>query len=139
MLDRKQIETLLRIQDVPVSASDETIRVVLQKARYTEAEIVTALDILRNNSKVSDSTQTKFNNFTRSESKLAPAEISSLLGIDITVSEISQERAESKRSLTTQTIIIGFFTVLFGIVGFVLSLYANQAGPFHPAATGFLF
>ena len=51
MLQKKDIETILKINGVSAVAPDEEIRTVLLSARYNNDEVDTAIMVLRENMK----------------------------------------------------------------------------------------
>jgi len=88
VLQKKQIETILKINGVNPTAPDEEIRSVLLSARYNDDEIDTAIMVLRENVNTKESHVDGLHKVFRTNETLKSQEISSLLGIDVEIDDL---------------------------------------------------
>ena len=82
MINRKQVEAILKINGITPASPDDEIRAVLMSARYQEDEIDSAIMVLRQNVKTKEAKVQGLHKVFRSDETLKPSEISALLGID---------------------------------------------------------
>ena len=135
MLDRAHIENFLRLNGIEATEPDEVIRSALVGARWHEKDVEIALMVLREN--VTDHTKevAALHRVFRSDERLSPNTISSLLGVDL---KLKQDGFQSYRyaadkpekepiSGLTQVIVIALAAV--GLA-FILS-YLFAVGPFY--------
>ena len=92
MLKREQIELLLRINGVSPSSPDEEIRSVLLSASFDDNDINTAIMVLRENITNNTTRVDGLHKVFRTHDTLKPNEILSLLGIDVGVSDLPENR-----------------------------------------------
>lgn len=134
MIDRHQVEGLLRLNGVKATAKDEEIKSVLISARWHEKDIETALLVLRENTQSHETHVERLNKVFTSDDKLQPELISSLLGVDVDLSHHEHRGINYKpqRSVTfAQAIQIGFLsTVLSGLCIIGVMWYLDM-GLFH--------
>jgi hypothetical protein len=83
MLERSQIEKLLRLNGVAISAPEDEIKSVLISARWHETDVETAMLVLRENKKNHETHVDSMHKIFQSDSSLDSGTISSLLGIDV--------------------------------------------------------
>jgi hypothetical protein len=134
MTDRKQIESILRVNGLHALSQDEEIRSVLLSARFADDEVKAALVILRENTKTNETTVDGLHKVFRSDEALKPKEISRLLGITIAVSD-HINHSTKKRSLSWGE----FFLLTVGsflLTGFFMLfyMYSHDMGVFHQAS-----
>ncbi len=138
MINQQEVETLLRINGVSPLAPDDEIRVVFRTAHYTEEEISEALvhvAALRSLTPVRAKGLYKIH---RTDDGLRPEEISSLLGIEVTIDELTVRLHRVRGVSEGQYFILLFLTIFLALGGFLYSMYHHQTGPFHPTAAAFL-
>jgi hypothetical protein len=133
MLQKKDIETILKINGVSIGAPDEEIRSVLLSARYNNDEVDTAIMVLRENILTHKTRVDGLHKVFRSDQALNPSEISALLGIEVEVSDITQLKNRKREMSILQTTLVTFFAVGLAVIGVVLAMYVYQVGVFHPS------
>ena len=139
MIERSQVETLLHIYGLPSSASASEIRAVLKSAQYPEEEIEAAIKAIVsiNDSTMAGARADALQKIYRSDKSLKPVEISALLGVEVTVTDY-EHRAHRQMGMTMkQTIAVLALTLLLGILGLIVAMYAHEVGPFHPTVSAF--
>ena len=135
MIDRQHIENVLRANGVPPTANDEEIRSVLLSAKWDKNEVDTALTVLKENTSSHQTHVDTLHKVFRSDDTLSPQEISSLLGIDLKVTDTLNKNSTSKKStfLSQSTLIlIASFIIAFVSLGYVM--YSQKMGPFYEAS-----
>lgn len=137
MLQKKDIETILKINGVSVGAPDEEIRSVLLSARYNDDDIDTAIMVLRENTKTHQTRVDGLHKIFRSDEGLKPAEISALLGIEVEVDEVTIDRNKNREMSYIQTTIVTLLAVGLALAGVFTAMYVYKVGAFHPTASAF--
>lgn len=137
MIDRKHIETLLHIHGIAPTAPDEEIRSILLSSHYNDDEINTAITVLRANKIDNTAHLDGLHKIYRTDSGLKPAEISALLGIDISVSELEIKNHRTRSVTKPQYFVVLGITLLLAFCGLIASMHATQTGPFHPSSALF--
>lgn len=134
MIDRKNIEQILRLNGLSETAEDEDIRSVLISARWNKEDVETAITVLRENTKTHASRVDKLHNVFFADRALTPEAIHSLLGIDVEVnsSELVSLRARRQSLYQWQLISIFVFSLLIAFAFVIAMMYWQKAGPFHP-------
>lgn len=135
MIDRKNIEQILRLNGLSETAPDEEIRSVLISARWNKEDVETAITVLRENIKTHASRVDKLHDVFFADRALSPEAIHSLLGIDVEVnsSELNNLRARRKNIYQWQLISIFIFSVLIAFASITAMMYWQESGPFHPS------
>lgn len=135
MIDRKNIEQILRLNGLSETAPDEEIRSVLISARWNKEDVETAITVLRENIKTHESRVDKLHDVFFADRALSPEAIHSLLGIDVEVnsSELATLRSHRRNVYHLQLISIFVFSILIALGSIVAMLYWQQVGPFHPS------
>lgn len=139
MLQKKDIETILKINGVSVVAPDEEIRSVLLSARYNNEEVDTAIMVLRENIKTHQTRVDGLHKIFRSDEALKPAEISALLGIDVQIDEINIRKERERETSFLQSSIVAVVATFFALMGVIIAMYVYEVGIFHPASAAFGF
>lgn len=137
MLQKKDIETILKINGVNGSAPDEEIRSVLLSARYNDDEANTAIMVLRENTVTHQTRVEGLHKVFRSNEALKPAEISTLLGIDVQIDEVIARRNRTRELTTGQTVMITVLAMILAAAGVFIAMYVHEVGFFHPTASAF--
>jgi len=135
MIEKKRIEDFLRANGVPASAPDEEIRSILLSASFDENEVNTALLILKENTISNETHIDALHKIFRSDNRLKPSEISSLLGISVNLSDndIYYNTADKRRTTIINAFFISLFVVVFVFLGLFIMMYVDQVGPFYVA------
>jgi len=135
MIEKKRIEDFLRANGVPASAPDEEIRSILLSASFDENEVNTALLILKENTISNETHIDTLHKVFRSDNRLKPSEISSLLGISVNLSDndIYYNTADKRRTTIINAFFISLFVVVFVFLGLFIMMYVDQVGPFYVA------
>lgn len=132
MIDKKHIESLLKINGIEKTAPDEVIRSVLLSARFKDDEVETALMVLRENV---DTKQTKVDGLHkvfRTDQNLKPSEISELLGIDVNLTEQVIVGATPKEYSVLQFILLWTTSLILAVTCILFYMYSHKIGVFHP-------
>ena len=137
MLQKKDIETILKINGVSTGAADEEIRSVLLSARYNNDEVDTAIMVLRENTKTHQTRVDGLHKIFRSDEGLKPAEISALLGIEVEVNQVNINHNRNREMTVFQTSIVTLLAVVLALAGVFAAMYVYQVGVFHPTTTAF--
>ncbi|MCA9357658.1 hypothetical protein KC902_00165 [Candidatus Kaiserbacteria bacterium] len=133
MISRDQIETLLKINGVSSSSPDEHIRSVLLSARYTKDEVDTAIMVLREDVKTKQTRVDGLHKVFRTNEALAPAEVSALLGIDVSIADTIEQRQKARQLSTLQIMIVWLMSVAVAVSGIMFYMYMQKVGVFHPS------
>jgi len=135
MIEKKRIEDFLRANGVPATAPDEEIRSILLGASFDENEVNTALLILKENTISNETHIDTLHKVFRSDNRLKPSEISSLLGISVNLSDndIYYNTADKRRTTIINAFFISLFVVIFVFLGLFIMMYVDQVGPFYVA------
>lgn len=133
MIHREQIESFLRANGVPPSATDDEIRSLLLSAEWGENEVNTALIILRQNINNDTTHVETLHKVFNTDETLSPQEISQLLGIDFSVSKDQLEKynSESSTFLMSEEMLILISSVILAIVSVSFFMYSQKIGPFY--------
>lgn len=134
MYDRKYIERVLTVNGLTVESSDEQIRSMLSSARYRDEEVEQALQVLRGNYVASGTTATDSvaQKILRTDSSLSPSEVSRLLGIDVSVQNLTQPQKQKDGQLTgTHIAMIVLLSLLVATIGLGIAMYAHGFGVFY--------
>jgi hypothetical protein len=83
MINRRQVENILKINGVTPTSADQEIRSVLLSARYNKDEVDSAIMVLRQNVKTNETTVEGLHKVFRTDLALKPSEVSDLLGVQI--------------------------------------------------------
>lgn len=132
-MNRNQLKSILKINGYSESASDDEIRSLLLKAKYSETEIENALLILRQTDVQpmvrSDGLHTVF----YTDSHLKPREIAGLLGVQVDFDASSFRLEEKDQFNFKEVMIIAGLSIVIAITGVFIYMYLNQIGFFHPS------
>lgn len=134
MLERSQIEKLLRLNGVVPSAPDEEIKSVLISARWHKNDVETALLVLRENKKSHATHVDSLHKVFQSDDSLRPETISALLGIDVNISKdaVAHKKYSQRPRLSAgQALQICGVSVAIAIVFVLASMWYLEMGIFH--------
>lgn len=138
MVNKEQVETILKINGCSILSSEEDIRSVLSSARYTEEDIISALSVLHGKTQEEPDRQNinGLHRIFRTDEGLKPSQISKLLNIDVDIREFDKrEMQNSHNTAMTQTIVVAVVAVAVAFLVVVIAMYFYDVGIFHPKAT----
>lgn len=132
MIEKRSIETFLKVNGIPPTAQDEEIRSVLISARWNKNEVDTALMVLKENIVSQETHIDTLHKVFNSDNKLNAEEISALLGIDVQLSNSDLRDVEPNRQrLDNLQFIMIVILAIFIAVGTTLYLmYDAKVGYF---------
>jgi hypothetical protein len=134
MLNRSDIEKVLRINGIAPTAPDEEIRSILLSARYNNDEVDSAIMVLRENTKTSQTRVEGAHKIFRSDEALKPSEISALLGIEVSVDELAVRESRRRDMSGFQSFFVTVVSIMIAAAGVFFAMYYYQVGLFHPVA-----
>jgi hypothetical protein len=134
MTDRRQIESILKVNGIAATAADEEIKSVLLSARFNDDEVDTALMILRENIVTNETRVDGLHKVFRTDTALHPSEVSRLLGIDIDITDNMSVRNSSKRFSLLELTLLSLASSLLAIVCLLMYMYSEGIGWFHPSS-----
>lgn len=134
MINRKQLESLLKINGVQPNAPKEIIRSVLISARYTDNEVDTAITILKEETEVSStSSQTEgLHKIFRTNQSLKSSEISELLGIEVQVNNLQKNNSKDRNLSSKEILLVCSSSIMLAFLGTTLYMFTSKTGFFHP-------
>lgn len=122
MIDRSHIEKILKLNGLGPESPDEEIKQLLISARWHENDVETALIILRKNPHENTNKIGGVQDVLRTEAKIAPETLNAILGIDVEVSNVTeQHHAALERAYYKQILTLIALSVLFASL-FLLSV-----------------
>jgi len=131
MINRKDIEAILKINGVESSSPDEKIRSVLMSARYNKDEVDTAIMVLRENTVTKSTRVDGLHKIFRSNESLRPDEISQLLGIEVDISQTTPEESRNPKLSRSQFVFVCALSIIVAIIGVIFYMYLHKVGVFH--------
>jgi hypothetical protein len=132
MINRNQIETILKINGASPSSPDSEIRSVLLSARYNKNEVDSAIMVLRENTITKKTEIQGLHKVFRTDQMLNSGEISSLLGIEIDESTAISTVEKVGSFTVVQAILICTLSIVIAVSGVYIYMYSTQIGLFHP-------
>ena len=114
-MNKKEVETILKINGFTGETPDDQIKTVLLSARYSLEEVDAALTILKQVPNACESKVAGLHRVFYTDKKLKPEEISNLLGIDINLESPISPRSRKSAFSLLQFILVWFFSVFFAI------------------------
>jgi len=133
MLHRSHIEKFLQINGIKTTAPDEEIKSVLLSAHWHKDDVEAAVLVLRENLNTHKTHVDSLHKVFRTDDRLRPETISSLLGIEmnVTSADISRDR-HSRASIGSRQLIIIALSALIGSLLFaMISMWYLEMGIFH--------
>ena len=116
MLDRGQIERILRLNGLSAENADEEIISLLRSARWRDDDVDEAIIILRQDPNTPQAGGYRVNDALRTDKKLAPETLNSLLGIDVQVNNIAdQHRTSLRHTYNIQVFSLVLLSILFAL------------------------
>lgn len=133
MLDRSQIEQLLKLNGVEPSAPDEEIKSVLVSARWHNDDVETALLVLRENNVSHETHVDSLHKVFGSDDHLQPETISALLGVDVDVlpDDVNWRKYHRGVMSAQQMMQIGVISLSVSVIFVIASMWYLEMGIFH--------
>lgn len=132
MIQKKQVETLLKVNGLDLASPDDEIRSVLLSAYYNEDEIDTTLMILRENKTTNDRHIDGLHKVFRTNQGLTPEEIHSFLGIEVNLDDSIQARTAKKADTAwLRSLVFVLTTIISAIAGLFFAMYHYNIGIFY--------
>lgn len=136
MINKVNIERILKINGAEVTSPDEKIRSILLSARYSDDEVDTAIMVLRENENTHKTSVTGLHKVFRTDEGLAASEISELLGIDVDLSDRVSLKGRDRSLSSNQIFLITIFSVLIAFGSIAFYMFVTNTGLFYvPSAS----
>ncbi|MFN3188591.1 MAG: hypothetical protein ACK42D_03580 [Candidatus Paceibacteria bacterium] len=133
MIDKNQIENILRANGIAPSAKDEEIRSLLLSAKWTENDVDTALMVLKENTSTKVTHIDTLHKVFHSDQRLSPTEITDLLGIKTTLTDYDLKNEDNQSGHQNINVLIALIlSVLIAVTSVGYVMYKEKAGFFHP-------
>jgi hypothetical protein len=135
MVDKKHIESILKINGLAPTAPDEQIRSVLLSARFNMDEVDAALLVLRENTKTSATRVDGLHRVFRSDQILKAQEVSELLGIEMQITEtVEMSGIHTPRYTILHVLTLWLISGIVAITAVMFYMYTHNTGVFHPSS-----
>jgi len=134
MFKRPHIEKMLRVNGIEPTASDEVIKSVLLSAQWHEDDVEAAILVLRENINDHQTRVDSLHKVFRSDDRLRPETISSLLGIEmgVTSAEIAVRRNRARGEMTPALMAqIALGSLILSLIFVLSSMWYLQMGFFQ--------
>jgi hypothetical protein len=135
MFERSQIEKLLSLNGVNMKASDDEIKSVLMSARWNKDDVEAAILILRENKFTHQTHVDSLHRVFRTDDRLRPETVSSLLGIEMKVSSRDINKNGEYRHGTpvplAQIASIVVIALVVSVVFIMSAMWYLEMGIFH--------
>jgi hypothetical protein len=132
MIDIAHLKTIMQIHGISKDTTDDLIRNTLLSYSYTEPQIIEAINTIRKETSQKNVINHGLNKLFRSDEVLTSAEVSSLLGIDITILEVAVRESRNPTVPTIHYVIVFVMALLLAASSVIYTMYAQESGPFHP-------
>lgn len=134
MFKKEHIEKMLRLNGVSLDDPDDVIKSVLISAQWHEDDVEAAVLVLRENKDSHETHVDSLHKVFRSDERLRPETISSLLGIEMDLSskDIEVRRKRVHRALMPSQILVMVVISLVSSLIFVFAaMWYLETGLFH--------
>lgn len=133
MIDRTFVEKFLTANGVSPTGPDEEIKSVLVSAKWHKDDVDTALMVLREDTKTQVQRVDSLHKVYNSDSRLSPDTITSLLGIDVDVSDIKKRNDSTRGAIFGSSLVIIFLALLFAASFILFVMWNLKMGIFYEA------
>lgn len=134
MINKEQVEKLLKAHGLSATAKDEEIRSVLLSAQYKEDEIDSAVMVLRRNIHTNATRVDGLHKVFRSDDTLNSQEISALLGVDVNLEHHVKAGANARKLDGVAGFLVVVFSIFIAVTLLLVYMHAMQFGIFHPSS-----
>jgi hypothetical protein len=134
MFQRQDIEKLLRLNGVSLDDSEDEIKSVLISAQWHKDDVEAAVMVLSENPNDHKTHIDSLHKVFRSDERLRPETISSLLGIDmnITSKEIEQRKRQANGNMQpSQILTVAVMALMLSLIFVFASMRYLEMGLFH--------
>lgn len=135
MITKNQIESILKINGISPTSSDEEIRSVLLSASFNKDEVDAAVMILRQNVVTNQTRLDGLHKVFRTDEPLSAGEVSNLLGVDISsnYAYASTPKARTRKLATTNYLLVALLSFMVAFIAMMVFMYVFEVGVFHPS------
>jgi hypothetical protein len=134
MFKRQHIEQLLRLNGVSMEDTDDEIKSVLISAQWHKDDVEAAVLVLRENKNDHKTHVDSLLKVFRTDDRLRPETISSLLGIqmDVTSDEITKRRRVASGNMQpSQILLVAMMALVLSLIFVFASMRYLEMGLFH--------
>lgn len=138
MIQKAHLENFLRINGIPPTADDEEIRTALISARWKDDDVEVALMVLKGHTSEEDFKIVSARRLLHTDSRIAPEQLSELLGIQIKNHDGHVTEYYSKYVTETEeshTVLVVVSALVIAAITILAGMYLFQVGPFHVPET----
>lgn len=135
MFQRNQIEKLLKLNGVKLDSPDDEIKSILISAQWHDDDVEAAILVLRENKNNHNTHVDSLHKVFRTDDRLPPEAISSLLGIEmnVTSADIKLRHTRARGGVTpSQVMIVGGFSLVLSFVFIFAAMWYLKIGFFSP-------
>ncbi len=144
MIDKEQIVSFLRINDISSSASHSDIREALYGAGWSDDDVEIAILKLQDSEDPYKHDFDDPSNLFHTNSPISQKTLTSLLGVSVSISR-ARLRAENIKNTSTDTVSVGFVFIIISssvVLGLLVTLsimYMYNLGPFYSPVENYIF
>lgn len=134
MFKKEHIEKMLRLNGVSLDDPDDVIKSVLISAQWHEDDVEAAVLVLRENKDSHETHVDSLHKVFRSDERLRPETISSLLGIEMDLSskDIEVRRKRARRALMpSQVLVMAVISLVLSLIFVFAAMWYLETGLFH--------
>jgi len=134
MFKKEHIEKMLRLNGVSLDDPDDVIKSVLISAQWHEDDVEAAVLVLRENKDSHETHVDSLHKVFRSDERLRPETISSLLGIEMDLSskDIEVRRKRARRALMpSQVLVMAVISLVLSLIFVFAVMWYLETGLFH--------
>lgn len=134
MFERSHIEKLLKVNGVVPPASDETIKSVLLSAQWHEDDVEAAIFVLKENNENHETHVDAIHKVFRSDDRLSPDVISSMLGLEFTVpaTDVTLRRRRARGAMSaSQMMTVAVSSLILSLIFVFAAMWYLEMGLFH--------
>ncbi len=135
-MDRNHLVRILTINGLTLESSEEEMRMLLQRARYSPKELAIALQVLREPVGNRGVSEGEVGRIFVSDEVLNATEIATLLGMEVTSKKqnFANESFLVREFTILHQLFIVILALLLALVGILGLMYAFGYGIFHPTS-----
>ena len=134
MFKKEHIEKMLRLNGVSLDDPDDVIKSVLISAQWHEDDVEAAVLVLRENKDSHETHVDSLHKVFRSDERLRPETISSLLGIEMDLSskdiEVRRKRVHQPL-MPSQVLVMAVISLVLSLIFVFAAMWYLETGLFH--------
>lgn len=134
MFKKEHIEKMLRLNGVSLDDPDDVIKSILISAQWHEDDVEAAVLVLRENKDSHETHVDSLHKVFRSDERLRPETIASLLGIEMDFSskDIEVRRKRVHRALMpSQVLVMAVISLVSSLIFVFAAMWYLETGLFH--------